>query len=327
MFGKNWQTRWDDTIAFLNSAQVGTHALGDHVEQVVTSQDKRKEISRQLSLGSRPDDEDDPAYGSNTDQRLALRALLMCQRVYFGGDTWARVSEAFGASPGVVRDDNGLVPTWKRDSLAHWRSKSKAEIIQGIRMFDMVEGVNGDDLAEAAQNRPNGVALPGNLTLSRNTNAVIGFGVICYVGVQGWLVRSGLVSMRWFMRNSSPNGEIGCDGLFGVGNRVWDAPITPEDEDAVRRICAGVRRGAIVHIWSPANHNWNGHWVVANGDGTICGVNNGEFPERGIRKDYTRESTLYEQFRCYSNRYEHQGEQRNTRAIMSVIDPLTMPRL
>ncbi len=326
MFGKDWQSRWNDTIAYLNTA-ASTRRLGDEIEAVVTNQDKRKSISKELSLGSRPDGEDDAGYAGNTDQRHALRALLMCQRVYFGGDTWARVSEAYGANPGVVQDDSGLVLNWKTHSLNHWRTKSKAQIHQGIRMFEIVDGVTGDDLAEAAQNRPNGVALPGNLTLSRDTQAVIGFGVICYVGVQGWLVRSGLVSMRWFMRNSSPNGEIGCDGLFGKGVRVWEGPIAGNDEAQVQRICANVARGSIVHIWSPDNYNWNGHWVVANGDGTICGVNNGEIPARNIRKDYTNKSTLYEQFRGYSNAYEHQGAQRTTTAIMSVINPMTMPRM
>jgi hypothetical protein len=32
---------------------------------------------------------------------------------------------------------------------------------------------------------------------------------ICYVGVQGWLVKSGVVSLRWFMQNSAPNKEVG----------------------------------------------------------------------------------------------------------------------
>ena len=326
MFGKSWQTRWDDAVDYLNTA-VPVRRLGAHIESVVTSNELRKSISKQLSLGTRADDDDDPAYGTNTTQRLALRALLLCQRVYFGGDTWAGVSEAFGANPAVVRDDNALRADWKLHSLNHWRNKTTAEILQGIRMFDIVDGANQDDVAEAAQSRPNDESLPGNLILSRTTAATVGKGIICYVGVQGWLVRSGVVSMRWFMQCSSPNGKQGCDLLFGTGREVWDGPITAKDEDRMAAVCQDAGRGAVIHIWSPANTNWNGHWVIANGDGTVCGVNNGEIPSRGIRKDYTRTSTLYEQFRGYSNHWVDAERKidRWTTAKMAVIDPMQIP--
>ena len=181
-------------------------------------------------------------------------------------------------------------------------------------------------------NAPNGTALPGNLKLSRTDTDTVGMGIICYVGVQGWMVRSGVVSMRWFQRNSSPNGKIGCNLLFGEGRLVWDGPIGPEQHEDVRRVCGAVQSGHIVHIWSPSNNNWNGHWVVANADGTICGVNNGEFTalkaERhlAVQKNYTKTSTLFEQFVDYSNEWTDDKKiTKRTRACMAVIDPLLIP--
>jgi hypothetical protein len=272
-----------------------------------------------------------------------LRALLLCQRVYFGGDTWAKMSEPHGDSETVtvIPVFDNLRPDWKMASLNYWKTKTEAEIQQGIAMFDIVPGATATHLQHAAfAGPPNGTPLPGNVKLSRAKKKTVGEGVTCYVGVQGWLVRSGLVSMRWFQRNSAPNGKIGCTLLFGEGRKVWDDVIKPEDEPAVRKLCKAVERGSIVHIYSPQNNNWNGHWVIANGDegGTICGVNNGDFEaedaEMGeeVGKPYTRTSTLYEQFCEYCNSYRLQddfgeptGEVKWTKAVMVVIDPLQLP--
>ena len=145
--------------------------------------------------------------------------------------------------------------------------------------------------------------------------------------------------MRWFEQNSSPNGKIGCDLLFGQGVLLWDGPITDDKITEVRRLCNRVQAGFIVHIWSPDNSNWNGHWVVSNGNGTICGVNNGEFLaekaelRQHVQKDYTNMSTLFEQFASYSAkdiRYDGDTETyvdtgRRTRARMAVFDPMQLP--
>lgn len=335
MFGKNWKTRWDDAVKYLNDNTPSR--IGAHVEQVVASEAKRKEISKQLSLGSRSDGEDDPAFATKTQQRLALRALMLCQRVYYGADTWAKVSktggntETVGLEPAVA----DLVPDWKTKSMTYWAGQGEAAILQGILMFDMVPGATALDVQTAAYaGKPNGTALMGNLTLSRANAVTVGFGVVCYVGVQGWLVRSGVVSMRWFMQCSAPNGKVGCDLLFGEGRLVWNGPITPDDHRRVRRVCNAVPAGHVVHIWSPANSNWNGHWLIANGDvhGTACGVNNGvksaEKAERGLEVDvkYTNSTTLFEQFIGYSNTWtDGENVERRTTAKMAVMDPLTMP--
>ncbi|MHB1225517.1 MAG: hypothetical protein ACYC2G_15925 [Gemmatimonadaceae bacterium] len=337
MFGKNWLTRWRETVAYLDAVTT-TGLVGTHIGTIVTSDTKRQAISKELSLGSRADGEDDPGFGANTDKRHALRALLMCQRIYYGGDTWAKCSVAFGNSDtvGVNPTNTDLHPNWKQVSLAHWQTKSEADIQDGIRMFEIVPGARASDVQLAAYaGRPNQVALPGNLKLSRTDHDTVGMGTICYVGVQGWLVRSGVVSMRWFQQNSSPNGKIGCDLLFGQGQLVWDRPITAADHAELRRVCRSVLGGHIVHIWSPSNNNWNGHWVVTNGDGTICGVNNSDIlasdAEGGlaVQKDYTKTSTLFEQFVGYSNEWTDGSSGKpvvkRTKACMAVFDPMTIP--
>ena len=93
MFGKDWNTRWAATIAYLNKPFLMSR-VGDHVNQVVP-QGSRKAISAELSLGARPDGEDDPPYGTDPEQRHALRALLLCQKVYF--------SQHSGPKAGLIR--------------------------------------------------------------------------------------------------------------------------------------------------------------------------------------------------------------------------------
>lgn len=321
MFGKNWKERWDATIAYLN-ANFPAERLGDHIETVVPD-NLRKPISGQLSLGKRGDGEDDPEYADNTNQRKALRALLLCQRVYYS-ELWARQSEA-GPGLHVVPLPGLLQARWKTDSLAFWGRKSEAQILSGIAMFVAVPGATRNDLQAAAHaGPPNGSCLPGNLELSRDDLYTVGQGVICYVGVQGWLVKSGLVSMRWFMRNASPNKQVGCDLVFGAGNEVWRGPVKEADRGRLARVISGIGPGYVVHIWSPDNFNWNGHWVVTNGDGTICGVNNGEVLDRvpPVQKNYTNHSTLIEQFEDYGERLT---DTRWRTAVMAVIDPLQIP--
>lgn len=326
MFGKNWNTRWKETIAYLNNSFRGV-GLGDHIETLVP-QNQRKTVSGQISLGKRNDGEEDPEYAGVINQRQALRGLLLCQRVYHGGDFWARHSEA-GPGLNVIALPGPLDAGWKTESLAYWKIKSEAQIKRGIAMFVVDSVATRGDVADVAvAEAPNGVSLPGNLKLSRDEVQTHGAGTICYVGVQGWLVKSGVVSMRWLMRDSASNKEVGCDLLFGKGDVKWNDKLKDSDKAAVRRIISGIPKGSVVHVWSPRNYNWNGHWVICNGDATISGVNDGEFlaaeAERGIQiqKNYTRDSTLLEQFWSYGGEGESMGKKT---AVMVVIDPVRMP--
>ena len=91
MGGKDWDTRWRETINYLNAVTT-TGQVGAQIEQLTPGESKRKALSKELSLGSRPDGEDDPGFDANTEKRHALRALLLCQRFYYGADTWAQAA-------------------------------------------------------------------------------------------------------------------------------------------------------------------------------------------------------------------------------------------
>ena len=151
MFGKkDWTERWRETVAYLDA--VTPSQVGTHIESIVTVDAKRKSISQELSLGSRSDGKKDRGYDAQTAKRHALRALMLCQRVYYGGDTWAKCSDAFGNTEtvGVNPTFANLSADWKNVSLNHWQTKSEDEIKNGIKMFDIVGGATAYDVQLAA---------------------------------------------------------------------------------------------------------------------------------------------------------------------------------
>ncbi|HUI43677.1 MAG TPA: hypothetical protein VL523_17075, partial [Terriglobia bacterium] len=302
MFGKSKGDRWDDTIDYLNHyfpCHDLHEPLGDHIESIVPAGQTRNAISKELSLGSRPDGKDDPHYADNTDRRHAMRGLLLCQRVYYS-KLWARKTWTLGEQP--IPDEWCLGANWKVQSLNHWGHQNEAAIREAIAMFVPIPGATRDDYVAAAKaGMPSGgdAEIAGNLYLSRSIDCCIGKGETCYRGIMAWLLKAGLVSMRWFMKETSPNGEVSLDLLFGKGEVVWPPDRPFKDDSVLPQIAAGY----IVHMWleDTGVGGWNGHWVVSNGDGTICGVNNGPIqkPDEVVAKDYTTHGRLRSQFEGY----------------------------
>jgi hypothetical protein len=332
MFGKSKDDRWDAAIKYLNDNFIG---LGNHINSLVPAGGKRDSISKQLSLGSRSDGKDDPQYAAVTKQRLALRSLLMCQRVYFSADTWCK-SSPVSNNDGAVEPYTGcMTVSWKTDSLAYWGPKGEDAIKNGIKMFVNDPTATRNDLQAVAFAGRWFSSEPEHLyKLSRADQPVTDKKITtCYMGIQGWMLLSGLASLRWVMKNAIPTKQAGCGHIFGPGREVWRGLLNDQDVAPVRRMIRDIPKGSLVHIWSPQNYNWNGHWVITNGDdrngdgGTVCGVNNATFEaataERRtkIERDFTNISTLFEQFWCYGGDGERAGK--NT-AVMEVFDPLAL---
>jgi hypothetical protein len=309
MLGKDADDRWDDTIDYLNHhfpCAGLADQLGDHIEGVVP-QAQRNAISKELSLGSRDDKKKDPGYGASTEQRRALRALMLCQRVYFS-NLWAR--KTVNRVPGSAADL--LAPNWRALSLAHWQNQTEAEILAGIGMFAPVPGVVAADVATAAEAGPPdglGIEIAGNLHLSRNLNCCIGSAETCYRGVCAWLLQSGMVSLRWFLRDCAPNGQAACDLMFGTGVSVWDSSTRFD----AKSVLPEIGRGFIVHMWDELTGlgGWNGHWVISKGGGRICGVNNGSVDKSDevVLKAYTNNGKLRSQFEGYGGDFMVQKQE------------------
>lgn len=325
-----WQTQWTETINYLN-AQFPIDLLGTHI-QAIPGVDQSA-LTEETSLGNL-------GVGSDN-KRHALRALLLCQRVYYS-PLWAKF--AFNGAPKV--DEWSLPADWKTKSLGFWAHKGELEILAGVAMFAPVPGLTADALSTAAMAGPPSGSkeqLTGNLFLSRPLDEIPGPGETCYRGVCGWLLKAGFVSMRWIMSDSAPNGQLSCDRLFGTGEEVWGAnrPYYPTNQPPK------IETGFFVHMWKneAGVGGWNGHWVVSNGDGTICGVNNGEVKKKGetVLKIYTNHGTLASQWEAYAGILkmpdpnkpkkmlpmypDRQELQQYSHAHMVKFNPLSIPRL
>jgi len=292
---KEAETRLSDALAYirLNISRV----LANHIEDLIAGQ--RDAVGNALALGSRWDIFSSSASkDAHTQQRLALRALLLCQRVYFS-PLWPCM---FG--PVAVPTAMDWLPAdWKEQSLAYWGSKTEAEIRNGLRAFIATSDAADHAANAAVRGQPSAPLMP-YLTASRDN-----FGgqatATCYDAVMLWLFRSGLVSLRWLLRYRSANSQPTLDEAFGAGTVIWNGAFGPNDT------LPEVPRGHVVHIFENAATAWRGHWMISTGRGGAAGCNNNT--EGTLPRHYCNTLTLDGQFRDFG-----QGT-----AI--VINPLQIP--
>ncbi len=313
---KTGQSRIDDATAYIYT-QV-SQELANHVSMTVRAGNVTV-IGKELSLGARNDGADDPTYGANTQQRQALRALLLCQRVYFS-DLWWQDTYANGTTAA----NNTLSVNWKAQSLHHWRNMQEFQIKEGIRVFATTNR-SCATLVAAADAKPANHTLP-SLTVTRLTQPFPGL-ISCYGAVMTWLVRSGIASVRWYGKWGGASTQATLTAAF-AGPTPALAPgqmlIGPDQPFGPTDPFPAVPLGHIVHLFCDYGHRWNGHWLVSNGDGTASGCNNDVTD--GTPNDYVRACSLANQFR---NGYRGPlpGQPGNWRGQAWVIDPLAIPTL
>lgn len=324
---KSAADRWTEMINYLNAAfpAAAGSLIGNHINSIIPV-GQRDAISKELSLGSTSGVHKSTKV--NKPARNALRALLLCQRVYFS-DKWAKAS--------FVGDEtapaNYLPPNWKAQSLTYWGMKSESAIKSGIGMFATVSGATAEMVSDVAQDDPPNGGMPsgtspqiaGNLTYSRTHFPLTGPRETCYRGVLAWLFKAGVVSYRWFMKNPAPTGAAALGELFGDGEDVWPRG-TPFTNTSV---IPDVPKGYVLHMWAEESGvgGWNGHWVISNGDGTICGVNNGEILSKGVQKQYTKTGTLWDQFEGYAQLQKRDDKTKFVTATCRLVkfDPMNLP--
>ncbi len=174
-------------------------------------------------------------------QRMALRALLLCQQVFF-------------KPPESVADFAGDGSATK----AHFKLKSEAQIKDAIRCFTTRKGVSRDDFAESALSVTD---LAGKFEPTiRTRGETTGFGgtTNCYGAVSVWLFTSGCCSMPWFLK--------------GVLNAYTANAILGDGEVVKETALKTIPKGHIFNIHDASDPNIC-HWGVSLGDGWAAASN------------------------------------------------------
>lgn len=279
---KSAQTRLDDSLGYIRDRidadlahQIGTLIGG-----------KALDISKELNLGTRWDIFASAAtQNAHTQQRHALRALLLCQRVYYS-TLWPSLFNTVATR--IAHD--WLPPDWKDLSCRHWANRSEAEICEGLRTF-VATAHNPTYAANAALGwRPCTPGFPPYLTATRANFGGERLTSTCYDAVMLWLFKSGLVSLRWLLKHRGANTLETLTEAFGQGTTIWQGPFSAQNS------LPAVPRGYVVHIFENTTPGaWRGHWMISLGNGRAAGVNNNnEAPP--VPRDFCTALTLDKQF-------------------------------
>ncbi|HEX3719284.1 MAG TPA: hypothetical protein VH595_15105 [Verrucomicrobiae bacterium] len=309
---KNGKERFDDCVNYLR--EIGTNSLAQPIANTILQGGKTHAgVGEELSLGGRPDKKTDPTFDANTQHRRAVRALLLCQRVYFSS-LWASFN---GNNMDAWPSDT---PSWKltRDaSVAYWNNATEADIQDAISAFTITSTLP-QSLANAAKDPGEAKMRLPDYKLKRSSDPFPGHAT-CYSSVMYWLFRSGIASYRWMMANWGTPSPAGLRALFGRGTEIWSAATPFGPHDTLRPIPTG----HIVHLFVDTPGEFGGHWLVSNGLGGGYGRNNDQENGR-VRREYDL-CSLNAQFLAYKEPYE--GSARIKQGIAEVIDPLQVPNL
>jgi len=214
------------------------------------------------------------AYASNgLARRQALRALLLCQKVYL-----TKISQ-----DSDILDN--WVPNWPRVTVDFWRSKSETEIKRAIQMYMPLPNADADALvAAAAANGPTEGLSDGLLSrLHRIAREDASFPVegICYRAVQSWMLAAGFVSLQWFLKNAdtSVNGPVtDANSVASKLLQIFGGGVMIDVSVDLAR--ATIARGDVVYMYrsrqdgTPKHGGQLGHWMVSEGNDFGYGCNN-----------------------------------------------------
>ncbi|HNN96456.1 MAG TPA: hypothetical protein PKI03_29480 [Pseudomonadota bacterium] len=319
--GKTPEQRFDATLDVLSAID---DSLATHITKVMKDGKVTKDtIGADLVLGKRFDifDRDE-----TTQKRHLIRALLLCQRVYFS-KLWARKNFIGGAQQAIdCWPNDGTWQTTREATTQHFEKKSEKDITDAISAFATVKGVSSPALAEAAKAPGADLQMP-DVTIARKMAQFPGHKT-CYSAVMYWLFKSGITSYRWLLRHSL--GAIAnkqqFEEIFGQGVDLWRSK--PGESFNDTDDFPEVPKGHIVHLYVDIPARYAGHWLVSAGNGKAFGRNNDEeggMPGGPVDRAYAK-CNLKNQFLAYNDAKDPKKPDRgNWEGVATVIDPMKIP--
>jgi hypothetical protein len=244
------QERVDETLTFMQTRCPA--ALINDVKQLVATGSKKKSAGEYIALG----------IGFNSDQRRALRSLLLCQYLF------------------VAARDDGKVNPWgkacfgsKEQLKKYWKDKPVQEIMNGVEAYDhsgtgcladALEGL-GKDPGDT-EFKYYALARAGLKTLGAKEG-------ICYQTIALALWLGGYASSPWLSTWYASLNAGNCFDVLGPGSEV-------DDIDRVLPLRGEVIsfRAKVVKGTQTVNH-----WAVIVSDGCALGSNTDGFNDLGVK--------------------------------------------
>jgi hypothetical protein len=297
---KSSATRLTETINYLRGVDAG---LADQVTVLLVRDGRGDQIGDEIKLEGRTGLFDAISRNNTETQRDALRALLLCQRLYLSA-IWTR---RFGDKPTHSQ------ATWPEATFHHFRAMPEEEIRNAIRMYTTVRSATKATFANAAQWRSR---TPDNFFTARRGGGNPPVGGSCYDQVSHWLLHAGFVSLRWMYRYS-PNEY----DLMGFGPGVeWITRSTPTPPGPFL-----IERGMIIRMYTARRPG--GHFMVSAGGGWGWGYNNTpQLPGDGegqVTNGHAR-CLIHRQFASYREPTDQVGPN-NFGGILVLLDPSLIP--
>lgn len=186
--------------------------------------------------------------GGTQDQHRAVRALLLCQRLFLQGP-YAKNKENqdfnYNAKPDLPK--------------THFKGKTEFEVKKAINCYMTLPSPSCGDLAKAAESMDSTNDPVPFETLTRDSNP-FPLTLICFDALRYWLFRAGFTSMRWLSSTSPDLTAQRANDTLGYGTVVQ-----PENIDTIPR----------GYIWNFHDPRAKAvcHWGVSLGGGVAAAAN------------------------------------------------------
>jgi len=240
---------------------MNSEILGD---QIKLPEEKVVGLGAQLSLKGTG-----AWHTGNTSAHMALRALLLCQKVYLNapyslsnmGTAWS-----YNQAPSTT--------------IPYYLSKPETVIKDAIRCYMPLDSATKASLLNVAQNSELSTGTLFFETVSRDTFKISTPTPVCFDAVRMWLFKAGFVSLRWLARKGPLMTAQTANSILGDGAVVRSVDDIPAGNlfnfhrDTEKAIC---------------------HWGISLGNGMAVGCNT-TAAEGGARVHFSKGDSKYGEF-------------------------------
>ncbi|MCR9107297.1 hypothetical protein [Marivita sp. XM-24bin2] len=255
MAKKDGATRLADTISFMKAN--GARSLAKKIETVLNTDQRKTDAGDAIQMD----------YWIKTDSDRARQAIMLCRYVF------------------VEKKLLGEITPWgeaamdsKQKMQNHWRHKSKASIMEGVKAYDRLRHPTCMAAALEGLGRNPSQADLHYYNLVRTQTSIGTKAAICYQTVTLAMFMAGHVSVPWLASWYSASNAANCFDLMGNGTEVPNITAVSNLRGKIISFRNRTKMGA----------QYVNHWAVIIGNGRAIGSNTDGFDPAGSTTVGTR---------------------------------------